>query len=58
MKSPLFPDLLIRNAEADHLDAIYLLREAEANGIADQIALAKRRAIELEVEVRKLNHGY
>jgi len=58
MKSPLFPHLLIRNAKADHLDAIYLLREDEANGTAEQIAFAKRRAMDLEVQVRKHNHGY
>jgi len=53
-----FPELLIHNAKADHVESIYALRKAEEHGDQAEIAKAKRRSMELEAKVRQMKHGY
>ena len=53
-----FPELLIKNASADHVESLYALRKAQELGDQAEIAKAKRRSMELEVKVRQMKHGY
>ena len=53
-----FPELLIKNARADHVESLYALRKAQELGDQAEIAKAKRRSMELEVKVRQMKHGY
>ena len=58
MSKEVFPELLIQNAKADHVESLYALRQAEELGDQAEIAKAKRRSMELEAKARQIRHGY
>ena len=58
MSKEVFPELLIQNAKADHIESLYALRKAEELGDQAEIAKAKRKSMELEAKVRQMRHGY
>jgi len=58
MSKEIFPELLIQNAKADHIESLYALRKAEELGDRAEIAKAKRKSMELEAKVREMKHGY
>ena len=53
-----WPRLLTEKIEQSYIDSIYELRELESHGSEKEIGAAKRKSMDLEAEIRKLNHGY
>ena len=53
-----WPRLLTEDIEQSYVDSIYELREVESHGSEKEIGAAKRKSMDLEAEIRKLNHGY
>ena len=58
MKKLNWPRLLTEAIEQNYVDSIYELRELESHGSEEEIGAAKRKSMDLEAEIRKLNHGY
>ena len=58
MKKLNWDRLLTEKMEQSYVDSIYELRELESQGSEKEIGAAKRKSMNLEAEIRKLNHGY
>ena len=58
MKKLSWSKLLTEKIEQSYVESIYELREQESHGSEKEIGAAKRKSMDLEAEIRKLNHGY
>ena len=50
--------VLTEKVEQRYVDSIYELRELESCGSEKEVGAAKRKSMDLEAQIRKLNHGY
>ena len=57
-KRAFMPELVLEDLKERHIDAVYQQRQQEASSNRMGAGRAKRRAMQLESEIRLLEYGY